>query len=68
MRVNVLGTIRHMIMDTIQLHSEMAKLYSASPREITSPFPVQLYPNYTQKHVITYTNHRRYILSRMILS
>ena len=35
-------------------HSEMAKLHSASPRAIT---PMQLYPNYTQKHVITYTNN-----------
>ena len=31
----------------------MAKLHSASPCEITL---VKLYPNYTQKHVITYTN------------
>ena len=30
----------------------MAKLHSASPREITSPFTRE---NYTQKHVITYT-------------
>ena len=32
---------------------EMAKLHSASPREITSPFPHAIY---AQKHVITYTN------------
>ena len=35
----------------IQLHLEVAKLHSASPREITSHFFVKLYPNYTQKHV-----------------
>ena len=34
----------------------MAKLHSASPREITSPFPHEIISNYTQKHVITYTN------------
>ena len=39
----------------IKFHSEMAKLHSASPREITSPFTREIYPYYTQKHVITYT-------------
>ena len=34
----------------------MGKLHSALPREITSPFPHAIYPNYTQKHVITYTH------------
>ena len=33
----------------------MAKLHSASTREITSPFTRELYPYYTQKHVMTYT-------------
>ena len=34
--------------------AKLAKLHSASPREITSLFPLKLYPTYTQKHLITY--------------
>ena len=45
----------------IQFHSEMAKLHPASPREITSPFTREVYPYYTQKHVITYTYSMEFI-------
>jgi hypothetical protein len=35
------------------MHSEVAKLHSASPRAITQPLP---HANYALKHAITYTH------------
>ena len=53
------------ILDIIALGK--AKLHSASPHEITSPFPHAIYPIYTQKHVITYTNIKNQVFELVVV-
>ena len=60
----------------IKFHSEMAKLHSASPREITSPFIREIISELHSKacnylyiiHTLYFTLHRTCVLNNIVLT